>query len=132
MNSKMVKTIVIVAGLFNIGGVLMFSMFFTNGLPGKYLPEVMGNFGLIGIMLWGLAYCAAAPGIRENRWPALVFAFEKMVYAVSWVWFVCERGALLPQIFGESWQTGLFLSSYGSADFIFGIFFLWVWMKGYN
>lgn len=92
MNSKMVKTIFIVAGLFNIGGVLMFSMFFTNGLPGKYLPEVMGNFGLIGIMLWGLAYCAAAPGIRENRWPALVFAFEKMVYAVSWVWFVCERG----------------------------------------
>jgi len=50
----------IAAGLMNIGGVLLFSHAFTNSAINTADPVVMSNFGLLMIVVWGLAYLGAA------------------------------------------------------------------------
>ena len=46
----------IAAGLMNIGSVLLFSRGFTNSAINTADPVVMSNFGLLMIVVWGLAY----------------------------------------------------------------------------
>ena len=48
------------AGAANIVGVLLFSLAFTNERLIELSPAVMSRFGLISIMLWGLAYFSVA------------------------------------------------------------------------
>ena len=50
----------IVAGLINIGGVLLFSQGFTNIAINNADPVVMSNFGFLMIAVWGFAYIGAA------------------------------------------------------------------------
>ena len=49
----------IIAGLMNMA-VLAFSRFFTNSVIPESDPDVMSNFGLLMIIVWGLAYISVA------------------------------------------------------------------------
>ena len=69
----------------NIGGVLLFSRAFTNDAINQADPVVMSNFGLLMIMVWGLAYLGAAFIKGSIRWLAAEFAVEKLMYVVVWV-----------------------------------------------
>ena len=60
MNKTLMKKGFIAAGLMNIGGVLLFSRAFTNSAINIADPVVMSNFGLLMIVVWGLAYIGAA------------------------------------------------------------------------
>ncbi len=120
------------AGIFNLAGVLIFSLCFTNPHLNDYYPLVFSNFGLIAIMLWGLAYISVAGSYMHVRELMFVFAVEKLVYVISWVGFLMTSGHLLPEIFEKSIMSGLFLSAYGLGDFIFGCFFSWVGIRGYR
>lgn len=120
------------AGLFNIGAVLLFSQFFTNPYPAKYYPGVFSDFGLIVIILWGMTYISVSSLYMYTRNLMILFAIEKLAYTLTWVYFLMRNGAMLPDIFNESFMTGLMFSSYGSIDFAFGCFFLWVWISGYK
>ncbi len=132
MSVKTIKYGLYVAGLFNIVGVLGFSMFFTNPHIAKYYPSVFSDFGLIAIMLWGLAYIASASFYNHARTLMFVFALEKFIYVVTWILFMTSPGRDLPQIFDESVMTGMFYAAYGAGDFAFGCFFAWVGLKGYR
>ena len=83
-NRKLVKYGFITAALINIGGVLVFSRFFTNEVINNADPVVMSNFGLVMIIVWGLAYLGAAKvATRSDANIGLLagaFAVEKLIY----------------------------------------------------
>ncbi|MBI3890439.1 MAG: hypothetical protein HY303_02800 [Candidatus Wallbacteria bacterium] len=102
----------IAAGLVNIVGVLVFSNGFTNETLKGLFPQAFSSFGLICIMLWGLAYIAA--GVRPpNRYLYAVFALEKALYGMSWIWWMATYEANLATVFQKSITAGLFYASYG-------------------
>jgi hypothetical protein len=79
MATNLVKNGFIAAGLMNIGGVLLFSLAFTNTAINTADPVVMFNFGLVIIAVWGLAYLSAAAINANIKWLAGAFAVEKLV-----------------------------------------------------
>ena len=124
MNEKLVKNGLIAAALMNIGGALMFSRAFTNVAINEADPVVMSNFGLVMIAVWGLAYLAAA-SIKPNiKWLAGAFAVEKLVYVV--VWLMWHSNNSVAQLYSKDVFAGVFFSIYGINDFVFMLFFAWV------
>jgi hypothetical protein len=114
----------LVAGLVNLGGVLFFSKGFTNADLAPLYPEVFSNFGLVLILLWGLAYLSVHRRWKENVHLALVFALEKLCYIIVWVYWMSRHGSELPEILGRSPLSGIFLIVYGPNDFIFMLIFV--------
>lgn len=116
------QPLLVSAGLVNIIGILALSLFFTNRSLTENSPIIFSQFGLVCIILWGVAYIVAS---MVNR-PApflCVFAVEKLVYVISWIIWVSEHGTHIPEIFNQSYLTGIFYSVYGLIDLGFGIAF---------
>ncbi|HPQ54840.1 MAG TPA: hypothetical protein PK253_16425 [Spirochaetota bacterium] len=132
MKKTMIQKIFWAAGLINIIGMLSVSLFFTSPYPAKYYPLVFSNFGMIVIMLWGLANIAVSSVYMHVRMLLFVFALERMAYTITWIIFIATSGSLIPVIFQESIITGLILGSYGLCDAAFSLFFTWVGLKGYR
>jgi hypothetical protein len=118
------------AGAYNIFGVLFFSKLFTNSLLSSLDPAVFSWLGLVAVMLWGLAYCSVAGSYQSVPYLLLVFVLEKMIYTVTWLTWLIKNGSSLPALFSESPLTATYYSIYGAGDFLFGLFFLWVVIKG--
>ena len=89
---------------------------------------VMSSFGLIMIMVWGLAYLAAAFTQANLKWFAAAFAIEKLVYVVCWVTWINSHS--LSDVYQQDLFAGIFYSVYGVNDAIFMLFFVWVYLKG--
>jgi hypothetical protein len=117
------------AGMANILGVLFFSLGFTNRTLTELYPEVFSTFGLIAIILWGLAYIAVARSYASVRWLVGLFAIEKLVYVISWVLWMLAHGGELSAILARSPLTGAFYVIYGLNDLLFGLFFAWVFLR---
>ena len=126
MNKKLVKNGLIVATLMNIGGVLIFSRAFTNVAINNADPVVMSNFGLVMIVVWGLAYLGAAAIDSNIKWLVGAFAVEKLVYVVVWVMW--HSGNSLTQLYATDVFAGIFYSIYGINDFLFMLFFARVFL----
>ena len=126
MNKNLLKNGFIAAGLMNIGGVLTFSRAFTNSAINTADPVVMSNFGLLMIVVWGLAYLGAAAIGGNIKWLAGAFALEKLVYVVVWVMWLSANS--LPQLYAKDVFAGMFFSIYGLNDFVFMLFFAWVFL----
>ena len=121
MNRSLIRNGLIAAGLMNIGGVLLFSRAFTNIAINRADPVVMSNFGLLMILVWGLAYLGAAAVTSNIKWLAGAFALEKLVYVVVWVRWLSENS--LEQLYSEDLFAGAFFSIYGANDLVFMLFF---------
>ena len=121
-----VSKVFVLAGLVNIGGVLLFSAGFTNDYLSELYPAVVSWFGLIAIMLWGAAYIAVAKSYARVRALVAVFMVEKLVYFATWVCWLLYPRPSLGEIFETSVLTGAFYASYGLIDLAFGVFFGWV------
>lgn len=127
MYEKIVKYGLIAAALTNIGGVLMFSRGFTNAAINNADPVVMSNFGLLMIVVWGLAYLGAATINANIRWIAAAFAVEKLVYVAMWgMWL--SKNSLAP-LYSTDLFAGLFYSIYGLNDVMFMLFFVWMFLS---
>ena len=126
MNKNLVKSGFIAAGLMNIGGVLLFSRAFTNSAINIADPVVMSNFGLLMIAVWGLAYLGAAAIDANIKLLAGAFALEKLVYVVVWLMWLSANS--LPQLYAKDAFAGVFFSIYGLNDFVFMVFFAWVFL----
>lgn len=126
MNNKLARNGLIVAALMNIGGVLIFSRIFTNETINNADPIVMSNFGLLMIMVWGLAYLSAATIPSGIKWLAGVFVIEKLIYVVVWVRWLLENS--LSAVYADDLFAGVFYSIYGLNDFVFMLFFAWLFM----
>ncbi|MGH9197229.1 MAG: hypothetical protein ACRD1T_16010 [Acidimicrobiia bacterium] len=118
------------AGAYNIVGVLVFSKLFTNTLLSSLDPAVFSWLGLVAVILWGFAYCSVASSYQAVPYLLLVFFVEKMIYTATWLLWLARNGSTLPALFSESPLTATYYSIYGAGDFLFGLFFLWVVIKG--
>jgi len=124
MSSLQMKLGFVAAAMMNIGGVLVFSKGLNNPVLNAADPVVMSNFGLVMIMVWGLAYLGAA-FVREGiAWLAGAFAVEKLVYVVAWV--VWQANHSLSEVYQGDVLAGIFYSIYGLNDLAFMLFFAWV------
>jgi hypothetical protein len=115
------------AATLNIGGVLLFSRLFTNEVISEADPLTMSTFGLIMIVVWGLAYGGASTIRSDISWLLAAFAFEKLVYVVVWVkWHSANS---LSSLYERDIFAGVFYSIYGLNDFVFMLFFSWAFLS---
>ncbi len=127
MTEKFIQNVLIASGLINILAVLTFSKLFTNPVIPETDPVVMSNFGLVMIMVWGLAYIAVSKNYKNVNWVLIVFAIEKLCYVIAWgLWF---REHDLLSVYQKDIFAGIFYSIYGLNDFLFMIFFGLVFFK---
>ncbi len=124
MSNRLVRNGFILAGIMNIAGVLLFSRLFTNTAVNDADPVVMSNFGLVMIVVWGLAYLGAASIGASVRWLAAAFALEKLVYVVVWAMWHSKNS--VAALVSTDLFAGVFFSIYGLNDFVFMVFFAWV------
>lgn len=116
----------IIAGLMNMS-VLVFSRFFTNSVIPESDPNVMSNFGLLMIVVWGLAYISVAKNYQHVKWLVGVFALEKIIYGIIWIkWMLANN---VSDIFSKDKMAGIFYSIYGVNDWVFFIFFSLVFIR---
>ena len=127
MSPQRIKTGFIAAALMNIGGVLLFSKAFNNPTINEFDPVVMSNFGLLMIIVWGLAYLGAAFVTTGVKWLAGAFAIEKLVYVLVWVFWIQDHN--LASVYQQDLLAGVFYSIYGLNDLIFMLFFALVFIN---
>ena len=116
-----------IAGLSNILGVMICSKAFTNDVMLATQPDVMGYFGLISIILWGFAYISVCKSSYQARWLVGVFVIEKLAYVIAWLALITSRS--LSSIYELDVLAGVFYTIYGANDFIFMLFFSFVFLK---
>lgn len=124
MTNNPIKLGFIAAAMMNIGGVLLFSRALTNTAINDFDPVVMSNFGLLMIIVWGLAYLGAAFIQANIKWLAAAFAIEKLVYVVVWLLWISNNS--LGPVYAQDLFAGIFYSIYGINDMLFMLFFAWV------
>ena len=127
MNRNLIRKGLIAAAMMNIGGVLLFSRAFTNRAINNADSVVMSNFGLLMIAVWGLAYLGAATVGSNIKWLAGAFALEKLVYVVAWIIWLSNNS--LTQLYSQDVFAGAFYSIYGLNDFVFMLFFAWIFLS---
>ncbi|MCG7418949.1 hypothetical protein MHJ97_00695 [Macrococcus epidermidis] len=111
----------ILAGLYNLFGILIFSKFFMNPLLAQYDPIVFSWVGQVSIILWGFAYIAISKNYKHVPYLVLLFAIEKALYVYVWAdWLIGDSNKLheIPDTL-----TKIFFTIYGIGDMISGIFF---------
>lgn len=136
LNKDIIRLGLLTAGAVNIGGVLFFSKLFTNISLNAADPVLMGNVGLLLIMLWGLVYIASAAifnggsliGTGQQsvniKWLAAAFVLEKLVYVACWLIWLGNNS--LAALYQQDIFAGIFYSIYGPNDALFMLFFVWV------
>ena len=117
----------ILAGLMNISGVLLFSRFFSNTVIPEFDPQAMSNFGLIMIVVWGFAYIAVSQNFDKVKWLIAVFMIEKLIYATHWTKWILENK--ITDVLEKDKMAGIFYVIYGINDWIFFLFFLFVFIS---
>tara|TARA_R110000787_G_scaffold149726_3_gene263695 strand:- start:144 stop:545 length:402 start_codon:yes stop_codon:yes gene_type:complete len=123
MNQKLIKYGFTVAALMNFS-VIIFSRGFTNVAINDADPVVMSNFGLLMIVIWGLAYLAVAGVTANIKWLVATFALEKLIYAVIWLIWLSKNS--LAEVYSTDIFAGIFYSIYGVNDLLFMLFFSYV------
>ena len=111
-------------------GALLFSRVLTNTAIFEADPVVMSKFGLIMIMIWGLAYLGAATITSSIKWLAAAFAIEKLVYVVVWINWLSANSLTL--LYSKDTFAGVFFTIYGANDLLFLLFFVWVFRAQSN
>ena len=127
MTNQIIHRGFIIAGLSNILGVIICSKAFTNDVMLATQPDVMGYFGLISIVLWGFAYISVSRSYNQARWLVGVFAIEKLAYVIAWLTFITSHS--LRAVYESDVLAGIFYTIYGANDFIFMLFFSFVFLK---
>ena len=127
MTEKIIRNGFIAAGLMNIVAVLTLSKFFTNEVIPETDPVVMSNFGLLMIVVWGFAYLAVATNYINVKWLVGTFVIEKLIYVIAWVKWITSNS--VSEVYDKDLFAGFFFSVYGINDFIFFLFFLFVFYK---
>jgi hypothetical protein len=126
INNKTISKGFVVAGLMN-SSVLLFSRFFTNPTIAEFDATVMSNFGLLMIFIWGLAYISVAKNFEHAKWLIGVFAVEKFIYGYIWTNWMLNNN--ISDVFEKDTMAGIFYSIYGINDWLFFVFFTFVFLR---
>lgn len=116
----------IISGLMN-ASVLIFSRLFTNSTIPESDPNVMSNFGLLMILIWGLAYISVAKNYDKVKWLVGIFAIEKFIYGCVWINWILNN--TISEVYEKDLMAGVFYSIYGINDWVFFIFFILVFLR---
>jgi hypothetical protein len=116
----------LLAGLMNTS-VLVFSRMFNNPTIAEFDPNVMSNFGLLMILIWGFAYISVAKNYHLVKWLVGVFAIEKFIYGCVWIDWMMNND--IYQVYEKDFMAGVFYSIYGINDWIFFAFFAFVFYR---
>ncbi len=127
INNKLLKKGFVLAGLMNIFGVLIFSRIFTNAVIPEFDNQAMSNFGLLMIVLWGFVFIAVSKYFQNLKWLIAVFTLEKLIYAAHWTKWMTTNN--LTDVFEKDKMAGIFYTIYGINDWIFFVFFLFVFIR---
>lgn len=127
MDTKYIQRGLVFAGISNLSGVLIFSRGFTNEAINAADPVVMSNFGLLMILVWGLAYLGAAQVESGFKWIVGGFAIEKLIYGIFWIRWVTENS--ITALYQKDSFAGIFYSIYGVNDLLFFAFFTYVFFR---
>lgn len=129
MTRDPIATGFVLAGAFNVIGILVTTRLFTADPIGPLYPGLFGPEGCALIVIWGLAYLAAAPRWRDL--PALcgVFAVEKAFYGATWIaYWLHPHTPTWATLRDEHPDAILFLTVYGAGDLVFaGLFAVAAW-----
>jgi hypothetical protein len=123
---KIISRGFIAAGIANLS-VLIWSRFFTNSFIPEFDPVVMSNFGLLMILIWGLAYISVAKSYFKVKWLIIVFVVEKLIYGCAWIYWMLNHS--LETVYDHDLFAGVFYSIYGINDLTFCGFFIYVSLK---
>lgn len=126
INNKLISKGFILAGIMNCS-VLLFSRGFTNKTINTYDPDVMSNFGMVMILIWGLAYISVAFRFQNVKWLVFIFAIEKLIYGCVWLQWITTNDVSI--VYDEDKIAGIFYSIYGINDWLFCVFFLYVFIR---
>jgi len=126
INNKLISKGFILAGIMNCS-VLLFSRGFTNKTINTYDPDVMSNFGMVMILIWGLAYISVAYKFQNVKWLVIIFAIEKLIYGCIWLQWITTNDVSI--VYDEDKMAGIFYSIYGINDWLFCVFFLYVFIR---
>ena len=116
----------ILAGLMN-ATVLISSRLFTNPTIPKFDPGVMSNFGLLMILIWGLAYISVAKSYQQVKWLVGIFAIEKFIYGYVWINWMLNNN--VSEVYEQDQSAGRFYSIYGINDWVFFVFFAFIFFR---
>ncbi|MDD7545108.1 hypothetical protein [Actinobacillus porcinus] len=127
--SKKITFGFLLAGLYNLTGILVPTKCFTDQTLATIDPVVFSWLGQVGIILWGLAYLSVS--IRYHQVPKLILVFfiEKWVYVAAWAYWLMNNGDALVNLWNENLFLGIFFAIYGAGDFLFALFFGYVFIK---
>lgn len=114
------------AGVANILGVLWLSKGATDIDLSANVPTLFHGWGMLCVVLWGLAYIAVARQYASVRGLIWVFALEKLVYCVSWYVLMYQMSGTLSETIKNDIFEGVFVFIYGLNDTCFMLFFIWV------
>ncbi|GAK75770.1 hypothetical protein JCM19296_1362 [Nonlabens ulvanivorans] len=118
----------ILSGIINTIGILFFTKGFTNDVIPETDPVVMSYFGLLMIMVWGgLAFIAVAKVFDKVKWLVGVFALEKLCYVIAYGYWFSNNS--VQEVYDKDLIAGIFYSIYGLNDFLFMVFFGYVFIK---
>ncbi|MFQ3239571.1 MAG: hypothetical protein ACI9NI_001880 [Olleya marilimosa] len=126
INNKLISKGFILAGIMNCS-VLLFSRGFTNKTINTYDPDVMSNFGMVMILIWGLAYISVAYKFQNVKWLVFIFAIEKLIYGCVWLQWITTND--VSKVYDEDKMAGIFYSIYGINDWLFCVFFLYIFIR---
>lgn len=130
MDNKTITKGFIASGISNTIGILIFSKGFTNDVIPETDPIVMSYFGLVMIMLWGAAYIAVSKSFEKVKWLIGIFVIEKLAYVLAYGFWFADHS--LTEVYDKDLLAGLFYSIYGLNDFLFMIFFGYVFINILN
>lgn len=125
MHQARIKLGFYAGAIFNIAGILVFTRAFTNDAFFQADPAMFSRPACVVVILWGLAYAAQARTWQTAPAISLVFALEKLVYVLWWVWWLAMHGQDLGVIFDRDAMAGVFYGIYGAGDALFCLFFAW-------
>jgi hypothetical protein len=120
----------LLSGLMNISGVLIFSRAFSNGVIAAFDNQAMSNFGLLMIIIWGIAFISVAKNFHSVKLLIGVFAIEKFIYATHWTSWMINNN--LKDVWEKDKMAGIFYAIYGINDWVFFIFFSMVFIQLYR
>ena len=126
LNKSIIKKLMYLSGIINIGGALVFSRFFSNKVINESDPVVMSNFGLLMIVLWGFIFIAMASKWEHLKWMIGVFVIEKFIYGFIWTKWLMNNS--LSNVYEQDTMAGIFYTIYGANDWFFCIFYLIVFI----
>ena len=127
LTDEIIKKGFIIAGIMNITGPLIFSRFLTNETIPEIDPNVMSNFGLVQIAVWGLIYITMLQKYEQLKWLIGVFVLEKLIYSVNWTSWIMKNS--LSSVYEKDTMAGIFYTIYGINDWFFFMFFSVVFFK---